>query len=149
MELCMKNICSGRIWIVNLICFGRKMICRGGWYCSRSYKSICRSGWCSQTAPINRFVGAATVPTAPTVYIYIFKKIQIYNSNLTEHIFFMHNSIMTYLLLRLYWNSNLYNMSIGPTTMNILLNANLLDEELYNMSIGPTDHKMLSCCLDS
>ena len=40
-------------------------------------------------------------------------------------------------------------MSIGPTTMNILLNADLLDEELYNMSIGPTDHKMLSCYLDS
>jgi len=35
------------------------MIRRGGWYCSRPYKSICRGGWCSQTSPINRFVGAA------------------------------------------------------------------------------------------
>ena len=40
-------------------------ICRGGWYCSRSYKSIYRGGL-GTPAPTNRFVGAATVPTAPT-----------------------------------------------------------------------------------
>jgi len=41
------------------------MIGRGSWYYSRLYKSIYRGGCCSQTAPMNRFVGAAIVPTAP------------------------------------------------------------------------------------
>ena len=51
-------------------------------------------------APTNRFVGAATVPTAPTNH-FSTKKIKFTIQIRPEHIFFIHNSIMTYLRLRL------------------------------------------------
>ena len=69
------------------------MICTGGWYYSRLYKLIYRGGWCSQTAPINRFVGTATVPTAPTNH-FSTKKIKFKIQIGPEHIFFLFDIIV-------------------------------------------------------
>ena len=67
-----------------------------------SLQIICRGGLGTPAAPTNRFVGTATVPTAPTNHFSAKKNNKFTIQIRPEHIFFMHNSIMTYLLLRLY-----------------------------------------------
>ena len=68
MKLCMKNICSGRIWIVNLIFFAEKCIV---------------GAVLDWTAPTNRYYrgGYSTNCSYSTFFR---KKNQIYNSNSTR-----------------------------------------------------------------
>ena len=65
------------------------------------------------------FVGAVQFRTAPTVHFSKKKKIKFTIQIWPEHIFFMHNSIMTYLLLRLYWNSMTIHIYLYQIITNI------------------------------